>query len=145
MPSLDDIIAQSTSQSFRRLNRAAAAPVSNARVKKPAATVPAAAVVAAAPDPEPQPDFRQALDRDPQAQGGRAATAAPRPHVHFHLHRVQLLDRDNKYASVKLVLDAIRYAGLIHDDTEQDIDLTVTQTRVANYAEQGTGVVISYY
>lgn len=40
------------------------------------------------------------------------------------------LDRDNLYAAVKPLVDALRYSGKIPGDTERDIDLFVFQKKV---------------
>lgn len=40
------------------------------------------------------------------------------------------LDKDNLYGGVKYLVDALRYAGLIPQDTPDAIDLDVTQRRV---------------
>lgn len=45
---------------------------------------------------------------------------------------------------MKFLVDGLCKAGLIKDDTEQDIDLRVTQTKVDSYSKEGTGVVITY-
>lgn len=55
-----------------------------------------------------------------------------------------LLDTDNKWASVKFILDALRKAQLIPDDREKDIVLSVNQTKVKHYINEGTGIVITY-
>lgn len=141
MPSLDDILAKG-SASFRRLNRGLAAPVSS---RRPAAARVLAPVVAPAlPQPIPEQNLGVTLERHAPAPPAGPAKPARRPHVHFYLHRVQLLDGDNKYASIKPLLDALRHASLIANDRERDIDLAVTQEKVGHYSGEGTGIVITY-
>lgn len=94
------------------------------------------------PVPESLP--REALERHAPAQNGGEVSVILRPRVHFTLKRVALLDPDNKWASVKFILDAMRYAGLIPNDRECDIELIVTQVRVASFNLEGTGVEINY-
>lgn len=51
------------------------------------------------------------------------------------------LDRDNLWSSVKPLVDALREAGYIPNDTEQDIELFVFQKKVPR-KESGTLVEI---
>lgn len=64
--------------------------------------------------------------------------------VSIILRRVRLLDTDNAYGSTKPLVDCLRTCGLIPDDSEKDIDLKVTQEKVAHYHEQRTEVKITY-
>lgn len=59
------------------------------------------------------------------------------------LFRQRFLDPDAKYASTKPLLDGLVAAGLIPNDREKDIELTVTQEK-APASQEGTGVVIYY-
>lgn len=67
-----------------------------------------------------------------------------RPLVRFILCRVQLLDADAKWGSVKDLLDGLQYAGLIHGDREDQIRLKVEQQKVAHYDEEETIIEIEY-
>lgn len=87
---------------------------------------------------------REALERHAPTESGGSHSPKQRPKVHFTLYRVALLDPDNKWASVKFLLDAMRYAGLIPNDRECDIEMIVTQQKVAHRSEEGTGVEILY-
>lgn len=137
---LQDLLAGG-SASFRRLNTPAAKPVPASGGVQPR---PYRAMATAVPHPEPKQDAGRALERFAEEEGGSVPASARRPNVHIALHRVRLLDRDNKWASVKFLVDGLCKAGLIKDDSEQDIDLRVTQTKVDHYAQEGTGVVITY-
>lgn len=64
--------------------------------------------------------------------------------VIFTLHRVQLLDVDAKYGSVKDLLDGLQYAGLIRGDKEGQIDLKVEQVKVKHRKEEQTVIEITY-
>jgi Holliday junction resolvase RusA-like endonuclease len=61
--------------------------------------------------------------------------------VEITRYGVRQLDRDNLYASMKIPIDALRGAGVIENDTEDHITLTVTQERVTSWKDQR--VVIS--
>lgn len=129
------------SESFRRLNPGLADKVPRGPGTKAAKNRD---LDAAVPVPKPKPDLREPLVSPAPTEAGRASGTPRRVLVQFTLYRVRLLDPDNKYASVKLILDAIRHAGLIHDDNERVIDLNVRQYKVGSYAQEGTGVVITY-
>lgn len=64
--------------------------------------------------------------------------------VSIIMRRVRLLDTDNLYGSAKPLIDCLRTCSLIPDDTEKEIDLKVTQEKVAHYHEQRTEVKITY-
>ena len=49
--------------------------------------------------------------------------------VTIYMFRKRLLDKDNAYTSVKYVLDALTYWGLIIDDKDKYCDLTVEQAK----------------
>lgn len=139
-PSFNEILAQG-SDSFRRVNAAAAGKIplgTRAESRKGRHLAPAL------PHPESQSDERITLEQASAIEGGGAAASQQRPRVAITLFRVKKLDRDNKWASVKFLLDAICAAGLIPDDRECDIDLSVTQTAVPKYTMEGTGIVIAY-
>lgn len=85
-----------------------------------------------------------ALVSHPQVKSGVPVRPKRRPRVEFTLYRVGLLDPDNKFSSVKFLLDALRQAKLIPNDRECDIELIVTQQKVGSYAQEGTGVEINY-
>lgn len=72
------------------------------------------------------------------------AQGAGCPTVVFTLHRVQLLDVDAKFGSVKDLLDGLQYAGLIPGDKEGQIDLKVEQVKVKHRKEEQTVVEILY-
>lgn len=52
------------------------------------------------------------------------------------------LDIDNLYGGVKFVVDGLRYAGIISGDSEADIELHVSQTKVKTKAEERTEVEV---
>lgn len=91
--------------------------------------------------PDPKPRQRPTpLESDCK----REAQGSKRPHVRFTLHRVQLLDVDAKYASVKDLLDGLTTAGLIAGDKEGQITLQVEQERVGHYKGEQTIIEIEY-
>lgn len=78
-------------------------------------------------NPVAKSDFIQrerSLQHSPQVVPG-AAQSKNRSLVCIESHRARLCDPDNLY--VKALVDAIRYAGLITDDSPEHIDLTVRQ------------------
>jgi hypothetical protein len=92
------------------------------------------------PAAKPQRDQATALEsaipREEKSMG--------RPTARFVFHRQRLLDRDNAWAGAKDLLDGLRAAGLVSDDTEAAIELKVEQVKVAHRADQKTVVEIIY-
>ena len=74
---------------------------------------------------------------------GKAKSAA-RIAVSFVGYRVHLLDPDNFAGSCKDLLDGLRHAGLIPDDTAGAITFQTEQERVRKYKEEKTGIKIVY-
>lgn len=96
------------------------------------------------PNPKRLQDAKQC--EQPKALEGdskREAQFTGRAHVCFTLRRVNLLDVDAKYCSVKDLLDGCRYAGLIRGDTENDITLEVKQERVKHYKDEEVQIEIT--
>lgn len=139
-PTLNEVLKQA-SASTRRINISSGGALSRPRVRLSEA---ARALAAAAPDPQPQhADANESLEK--ARAGARSTEGGPdRPLVTFTLFRVKTLDAEAKYASVKFLLDALRYAKLIPEDRDQDIRLAVSQYRVDTYLGEGTGITIDY-
>jgi hypothetical protein len=76
------------------------------------------------PGAEPQHNSRQASDGDSanQTRGARKCL------VRFTCYRIRRQDPDN--GVYKWHIDALRYAGLIPNDTEDDIEIAASQKRV---------------
>ena len=55
-------------------------------------------------------------------------------------YRVRLLDPDN--LCIKYHIDGLRYAGIIRDDTANDIELFVKQHKVATRKEERTEIEV---
>jgi len=71
--------------------------------------------------------------------GGKGEAPGARcPVVVFTLCRVNLLDVDAKYASVKDLLDGLQHAGIISGDKEGEVLLLVNQKKVSHYKEEQT-------
>lgn len=138
--SIHEIVSKS-SASTQRLNARPRSKVSRPRVRFAAA---ARALAAATPDPKPEPVSWKTLGHRPELAPLLPDGAPLRPRVTFTLFRVGLLDGDNKFASVKFLLDALRYAKLLRDDRELDIELVVHQQKVGRYDLEGTGITIDY-
>ena len=91
------------------------------------------------PDALPQRDAICALEHREKTQ----EKSGYRVIVRLERRGPRLLDRDNLIGGAKGLLDCIRYAGLIRGDTETDIQLEVTQTKVAK-KDFGTRIEIEY-
>ena len=88
--------------------------------------------------PEPQPPVRH----EPLEAASGAAQDANRSRLCITSYRRRLLDPDN--LTPKYFIDALRYFGVIADDTAQDIDLSIRQTKVATPEEERTEIEISH-
>lgn len=88
---------------------------------------------------EPKQDQEAALD----SAVSREAKSIRRAIVRFVFYRTHLLDRDSAYASTKDLLDGLRHAALISDDSEDEIDLQVEQFEVTSRAHQKTLIEIT--
>lgn len=87
-----------------------------------------AGVLAAEPEPRPVP----ALARSQADEGCRPR----RRHIRITARRTRLCDPDNQV--VKFIIDALRYNGIIADDTTYDITLEVGQEKVSQKIKEGT-------
>ena len=56
--------------------------------------------------------------------------------VNIELYTIRKMDKDGMYNSIKPVVDGLTEAGLIEDDSEEYIDLTVSQIKVHKVKEQ---------
>lgn len=59
-----------------------------------------------------------------------------KPIVFITYYTCHPMDRDNLYGSAKPVIDGLTEAGIIRDDTEDDITLKVIQKRISTKKEQ---------
>ena len=75
--------------------------------------------------------------RTKEARGQRA-------HVSIVRCSTRSLDPDNLRGSVKELIDCLRYARLITDDTEAAISLDVSQEKVVSRKDHKTKLVIEY-
>jgi hypothetical protein len=90
--------------------------------------------------PQREPDQGATLDGEAQ----RKAKSDARPLVSIILHRCRLLDKENAYGATKILTDCLCQVGLISGDSEAEIDLQVTQEKVAHRNDQRTEVRIIY-
>ncbi len=96
-------------------------------------------VASGLPDPILEHDVGpESLDADENEK-----TGSGRVEVRFERRGTKLLDKDNLYGGVKWACDALRYAGLIKEDTAESIELIVTQTRVKTRKECGTLITLT--
>jgi len=89
------------------------------------------------PSEKPQSARRETLERKAQTKGGSGPSVA----VIVTRCASRYLDRDNNYSAAKPLIDALREAGHIPNDTEQDIELFVFQKKVKR-REAGTLIEI---
>lgn len=92
------------------------------------------------PDPKPQHHPKAALAWVAAGE----EKSVPCTHVRFTGYRVRPLDPDSFAGSVKDLLDGIRRAGLIHDDSFWDIKLFTEQVKVKSRNQERTVVEIIY-
>jgi len=60
--------------------------------------------------------------------------------ISIRSRRVRLLDPDNLY--VKDVIDQLRYAGVIPEDTPEVVEIDITQEKVSGYKQEETIIEI---
>lgn len=89
-------------------------------------------------DTIPQPS----LCDEPVATQGREDQNPTRCVVRITSFRCRPVDPDN--LCPKFFVDALRFAGAIHDDREKDITLEVSQRRVAKKSQECTTIEIIY-
>jgi hypothetical protein len=92
---------------------------------------------------EPESAVREAILANSQDEEGSKKSAHGRVIVQITRCSTALLDSDNLGGSVKFLLDAIRYSGLIPDDDPASIELQVSQIKVARRKEVGTHIRIT--
>jgi len=85
-------------------------------------------------------DAPQALDGGVSAEGNGKARAR----VRITRFACRLLDEDNLSGGVKPLLDSIKQAGLIEDDSPECIELCVRQEKVTNKVHERTEVEIEW-
>ncbi len=90
--------------------------------------------------PHPEPEHHQAPALGGAAQGKE--TGMGRTRISFVGYRVRLLDPDNFAGSVKDLLDGLRHAGIISDDTPDKIVLETAQEKVGRYCDERTVITI---
>lgn len=84
--------------------------------------------------------FKQATRNEPLAKNEVKEKDSGRVIINITSYRTRLCDPDN--VSPKYIVDAMRYEGLIKNDTIQDIDLTVQQVKVKTRKEERTEIEI---
>lgn len=85
---------------------------------------------------EPQPSPGPSLD----APGGHEAENLPKRVVRITCCRCRLQDPDNGFA--KPFVDALRYLGVIPDDSAKDIEFVLRQKKVATEEEEQTEIEV---
>lgn len=100
--------------------------------KKPA---PVASPVSAT---EPERPAEHALAGQAAGEEG----CRPRTVVRVTAFRVSLCDADNNAGGCKALIDCLRHAKIIPDDSPEHIELVTRQVRVGSREEEGTEIVI---
>lgn len=108
----------------------------NASASTIAANCPDAGLSGAESERHQAPALEPAIPRETQSVG--------RTRVCFTGYRLRLLDPDNFAGSVKDLLDGLRHAGLLDDDTSDKIILQTEQVRVNHKSEEKTVIEILY-
>jgi Holliday junction resolvase RusA-like endonuclease len=134
-------LLKAASKDFRRANKGITAEISNDNKLK---TKKNKFKVGRIRTAIPKSDLRQPLEQSPQVETHSTTQCSQRIRVLFSCFRTKLLDTDNKFGSVKYALDALRYAGLIKDDKESDIELVVNQYKCKK-TEECTAIDLIYY
>jgi len=88
----------------------------------------------------PEPVIRKSAQI--KNEGKERSTVGPRFCVTITSYRCRLLDADN--LCPKFLIDALRYKGLIPDDSPDHIILEVRQQKVDSKAKEGTLVEICH-
>lgn len=92
--------------------------------------------------PDPQPKCNQAPALGRAVQGEKQSVGRIR--VSFTGYRVRPLDPDGFAGSTKDLLDGLRRAGLIPDDSWRHIKLETEQEQVAHFNEERTEITITW-
>ena len=88
--------------------------------------------------PKPQPPV---LDEPlPKDEGEKVYSG--RMFVSIESIRSKLLDTDNLYGGAKFFIDFLRYCGAIREDTEEQIDLRVTQRKTQKGEKEKTVIEV---
>lgn len=82
------------------------------------------------------------LVKSPPRKVHGMGASQPSHAVRITLSRLRMLDRDNKWACVKSLVDGLVEAGLIPGDSESEIDLIVKQEKVDTRKEIKTVIEI---
>lgn len=83
----------------------------------------------------------QIVRHEPVAETVREDSNAARVSIRITSYRRRLLDPDN--LCPKYFVDCLRYAEIIKDDRDQDIELTVRQSKVKTRQEERTEIEIT--
>jgi hypothetical protein len=98
------------------------------------------AVVTRILDAESEQAVRESLG----VAGGGTEKGAGRVTVRITRCARHLLDPDNCVASVKFLVDRLYESGLIPGDTEEDVEIIVSQIQTFTAKETGTSVRVIY-
>ena len=85
----------------------------------------------------------QATVPQPIRGDANQARGTSRRRVCITVARCRLLEPDNAVGGVKFIVDALRYGGIIADDTGEHIQLEVRQVKVSQKCKQGTLIEVT--
>lgn len=92
-------------------------------------------------DTTSSPVTEPAVCNEPVAAQAREASHSTRFRIRVESRRRRLIDPDN--LCPKYLIDCLRYAEVIPDDSARYVEVQTTQTRVQTKAEEGTQVTIT--
>ena len=91
-------------------------------------------------DPKPQPIVVVGALGEEAVEGANL----PRDLVRITSYRCRPVDPDNLVGGCKYAIDALRYAGVIQDDRQTDIQLQVFQVKTKTKKEEKTVIEVTY-
>lgn len=86
----------------------------------------------------------QVVCHDPLAASPGTPQSAPSVIVRIVGYRTRLLDPDNFCGGCKYLIDGLRHAGLLRDDTAHEIKLETSQVKIAWNCQERTEIVIEH-
>ena len=92
---------------------------------------------------EPQPAVGVESVGTPKGEKGDESGGILKHRVSIVSKRVNLLDPDNLVGGCKHLIDSLRIAGIIPEDTPEAIELSVRQEKVKSYKDEETQVEVT--
>ena len=93
-------------------------------------------------NPEPEPAVKMESLGATQGEAGDESGGIRKHRVSIKSKRVNLLDPDNLVGGCKHLIDSLRLAGIIPEDTPEALELSVSQEKVSSYRDEETQVEV---